>query len=646
MHTLKKFARLYSNKFVSKWLVFGIDLLITTIAFSFTYVLRYNFDFSAVDWGDFQLRLPYVVLIYLIGFLAFKSYVGIIRHTSINDAIRVFNSTTVSLFFLICVSILWKIIDIKSYFYVPFSILIIHNLLTVLALLSSRVLFKLTYFRILERTKEKKNVMIFGAGSSGLITRNTLLKDSILNYKVIGFIDDNPSLVGKTIEGSKVYEPSTVFTQDFIEKKKITEVIISVQMIQPSRKRLIIDNALKYGLRVKSVPPVTDWIGGQLSAKQIRKVKIEDLLGRDSIQLDKEHIRKDLENKTVLISGAAGSIGSEIVRQVYHYKPKKILLLDQSETGLFDIENEIKVMSNHSADIEPIIADVSNAKRMQSVFENWGIDTVYHAAAYKHVPMMERNASEAIQCNVLGTKILADLAGKNNVEKFVMISTDKAVNPTNVMGSSKRIAEIYVQSLNESIESKGGSTKYIITRFGNVLGSNGSVIPTFKKQIDKGGPVIVTHPEITRYFMTIPEACQLVLEAGCMGKGGEIFIFDMGQSVKIVDLAKKMIQLSGLVLGKDIEIKYSGLRDGEKLYEELLNDKEKTISTHHEKIMIAKERQIGLTLIAPEIETLIQLSYGKDDMQMVAQMKHIVPEFVSNHSKYQELDNETSMMAG
>lgn len=469
------------------------------------------------------------------------------------------------------------------------------------------------------------------------MTKNALMQDAVHNFRVVGFIDDNNSLNGKTIEGTKVYSLEEALTQDFISRKGVTELVISVASVSPSRRRKIINDCLRLDIGVKSVPPVTDWIGGELSAKQIRKVNIEDLLGRDSIKLDKEHIYSEIKGKTILITGAAGSIGSEIVRQAYHYKPSRILMVDQSETGLFEIENELKVLKSSGAEVVPVIADVSNEKRMNYVFNEYKVDMVFHAAAYKHVPMMEKNAWEAIQCNVKGSKNLADLSKKYRVKKFVMISTDKAVNPTNVMGASKRIAEMYVQSLNDCTGSEK-CTKFITTRFGNVLGSNGSVIPVFKRQIESGGPLIVTHPDITRYFMTIPEACQLVLEAGIMGQGGEIFIFDMGQSVKIVDLAKKMIQLSGLTIGKDIEIKFSGLREGEKLYEELLNDEEKTIPTHHDKIMIAKDRQIGFEVISQEVDKLIVLSDNWDDMAVVEKMKHIVPEFKSNHSKYEVLD--------
>ena len=645
----RKTACLYSNKFVSKWLVLLIDCLIVFSTLTFTYALRYNFNLSAVNWGEFQAKTPYILVLYLGGFLIFRSYQGIIRHTSLRDALRVSHATVFSFVILFSVTSGIKVRDyytdeemLKSIFYLPYHIIIIHYVLTVFGLLGSRILFKLAYFRVLEKTKIKKNVLIFGAGSSGLITKNTLLRDGDLNYRVMGFVDDNTSLRHKTIEGVKVYPSSEALQSVFLKRKNITDVIISVQNIAPIKKNEIVDACLLFNIDVKSVPPVKNWIGGELSTNQIRQVKIEDLLGREEIEITKENIVAEIQDKTVLVTGAAGSIGSEIVRQAIKYNPQTLILLDQSESGLYEIENELNVMNIENVQIIPFIADVSCIKRLHTIFKEWRVDMIFHAAAYKHVPMMERNPYEAIMCNVLGTKLLADLACKYQVQKFVMISTDKAVNPTNVMGASKRIAEMYVQALNSRSQSSNNlqKTKFITTRFGNVLGSNGSVIPLFKKQIERGGPVIVTHPEITRYFMTIPEACQLVLEAGSMGQGGEIFIFDMGQAVKIIDLAKKMIQLSGLTLGKDIEIKFSGLRQGEKLYEELLNDKEKTKPTHHHKIMIANVREVSYLEIKRQIEDLIDDSVhqSKNDFSIVSKMKEIVHEFISNSSIYERLD--------
>jgi FlaA1/EpsC-like NDP-sugar epimerase len=387
-----------------------------------------------------------------------------------------------------------------------------------------------------------------------------------------------------------------------------------------------------------NVPPVTNWINGELSFKQIKKIKIEDLLEREPIQLDIPLIMQQITGKSILITGAAGSIGSEIARQIVPFHPGKLILLDQNESALYDIELEIEDKFKLK-NVEPVIGDIRNTERMRNVFNTFKPEIVFHAAAYKHVPLMENNPSESILTNVYGTKLIADLSVEFGVKKFVMISTDKAVNPTNIMGATKRIAEIYTQSLNFN-----SNTKFITTRFGNVLGSNGSVIPRFKKQIEEGGPITVTHPEITRYFMTIPEACQLVLEAGTIGNGGEVFIFDMGKSVKIVDLAKKMIKLSGLALGKDIQLVFIGLRPGEKLYEELLNDHENTIPTHNPKIMVAKVKEYDLQTISKDIIELNSLFYTQNNESIVRKMKDILPEFISNNSVYEQLDKDASII--
>jgi len=399
------------------------------------------------------------------------------------------------------------------------------------------------------------------------------------------------------------------------------------------RKQEIVDLCLSHNTKVLNVPPVTNWINGQLSFRQIRKIQIEELLEREPIRLDEDNISKQLNGKTVLVTGAAGSIGSEIVRQIARFNPGMLILLDQAESPLYELEMEC-LEQFPQVKSEVVMGDVRNRQRMENVFRTFRPQLVYHAAAYKHVPMMELNPSESVLTNVLGTKIVADLAVGYKVEKFVMISTDKAVNPTNVMGASKRIAEIYTQSLNNHIS----GTRFITTRFGNVLGSSGSVIPRFRQQIENGGPVTITDPEITRYFMTIPEACRLVLEAGCMGKGGEIFIFDMGKSVKIIDLAKKMIALSGMELGKDIDISITGLRPGEKLYEELLNNTENTVPTHHSKILIAQVKEYNYETVSKDISELVSLFDAQNNVQIVTKMKAMVPEYVSNNSEYEKLD--------
>jgi FlaA1/EpsC-like NDP-sugar epimerase len=499
-------------------------------------------------------------------------------------------------------------------------------------MICSRLAVKAIYFENKNPEREKINVLIYGAGESGIITKRTLDRDAAIKYKVIGFVDDNLKKKGRSLEGIFIYPPAKL--EDLIRENNIDTVVISILNISADRKKEIIETCLQYNVKVLSVPPVSKWINGELSFNQLKTVAIEQLLERDPIKLDVTLIGQQVHDKIVLITGAAGSIGSELARQLLRFHPKKIFLLDNAETPLHEIEMEL-AEKYPPTQFEVVMADVRNPERMNNVFRTFRPQLVYHAAAYKHVPMMENNPSESILTNVLGTKITAELSVEYGVEKFVLISTDKAVNPTNVMGASKRIAEIFTQSLGNTPQCK---TKFITTRFGNVLGSNGSVIPRFKKQIEQGGPVTVTDPNITRYFMTIPEACQLVLEAGCMGKGGEIFVFDMGKQVKIADLARKMIKLSGLTEGRDIQIVFTGLRPGEKLYEELLADAENTLTTHHPQILIGKVKEYGFTEVKDKIEKLITLFDGQNNVEIVSRMKELVPEFKSNNSVFAELD--------
>ncbi len=497
-------------------------------------------------------------------------------------------------------------------------------------MISLRLIFKAVFLELKNPSRTKTNVIIFGAGESGIITKRTLDRDAGMKYKVLSFIDDDEKKWGKTLEGVTISGKEKL--EELLREGNVAHLIISIQNINSKRKEEIVEACLKYNTKILNVPPVSSWINGELSFKQIKKVRIEDLLERTLIQLDQENIKKQTLDKIVLVTGAAGSIGSEIVRQLCQFNPKKIILVDAAESPLYEMELELQNVF-HLRSCEIVIADVRNKERMESIFKKYTPQVVYHAAAYKHVPMMEYHPLEAIHTNVLGSKIMADLSAKYGVEKFVMISTDKAVNPTNVMGASKRIAEMYVQSLN-----KNSNTKFVTTRFGNVLGSNGSVIQLFRQQIEKGGPITVTHPDITRFFMTIPEACLLVLEAGAMGKGGEIFLFDMGRSVKISDLAKKMIRLAGLAIGKDIQIVYSGLRPGEKLFEELLAAKENTLPTHNPQILAGKVREYDYAEVSLSIDALIALLHNQNSTEIVKKMKEIVPEFKSRNSQYEELD--------
>ncbi len=479
--------------------------------------------------------------------------------------------------------------------------------------------------------------MIYGAGQTGIITRHVI--DSSPRTQTVGFFENDKNKVGKVLDGIKIYKASQEEMERLFVEIGVDEVVITVRDISLEDKNDLVDICIKNQVKIRTIPPVDKWVKGELSFNQIKEVNIEDLLGREAINLDKQSVKEDLRGRKVLITGAAGSIGSELVRQVIQYNPDSLILVDQAESELYSIEREIKEL-NSAVKITLYLADITNKDRLSAIFQYHKPHIVYHAAAYKHVPMMESNPSEAILCNILGTKILADLSVLHRVIKFVMVSTDKAVNPTNVMGCSKRIAEIYVQSYNNHLSSASNSTAFVTTRFGNVLGSNGSVIPMFKKQIQNGGPITVTHPEVTRYFMTIPEACQLVLEAGTMGKGGEIFIFDMGKAIKIADLAKKMVHLSGLEPGRDIEIVYTGLREGEKLYEELLNKSESTIPTHHSKIMIAQVKEHSYDEVNKYVDLFNDLVYDKNELKMVALMKELVPEYKSSYSRYEVLDKD------
>lgn len=612
-----------------RWIIFLIDLCICLISLVLAYFVRFNFNIPQIELEASPVVFTIVLGVRAISFYISKIYQGIVKYTSSQDAQRIFMVISIG-------SVIFMMLNILNYkfsngrFIIPFSIVIIEYMATTFLMISLRVMFKALYSEITNSNKEKRNVIIFGAGESGLITKRTLDRDAGTKYKVLAFIDDDFKKSGKKLEGVSIY--GFYKLEELLKENDVAHLIISTQNILPARKQQIINTCLKYSTKVLNVPPISNWINGELSFNQIKKVKIEDLLEREAIQLDKEAIKKRISGKVVLVTGAAGSIGSEIVRQAIRFQPKKIILVDQAESPLYDIELEL-FEKYKGQSYEVVMGDIRNENRMYNLFRTFNPQIVFHAAAYKHVPMMENNPSESILTNVLGTKILADMSVKFNVEEFVMISTDKAVNPTNVMGASKRIAEIYTQALG-----KKSKTKFITTRFGNVLGSNGSVIPRFRQQIESGGPITITHPDITRYFMTIPEACQLVLEAAAIGNGGEIFVFDMGESVKIIDLAKKMILLSGLILDKDIRISYTGLRPGEKLYEELLTSEENTLPTHHKQIMIAKVKEYDFETVSNAVQELIDLFDKQDNLSIVKKMKILVPEFKSNNSIYETLD--------
>lgn len=637
---LRKIILRNSNRFLSRWIVLVFDLLVIFVTYQISIVLGYNFEVSSVPSGLILTKLPFVIIAYLIGFSISKSHVGVIRHTGVSDAYSIFRGGLISLLILSFGSNLAFYYEPQymGFLVVPNSILVIHFLLGIVVLIGTRFAVKILFFRFQTGSKVKATkVMIYGAGASGVITKNTLEHDTSREYDIVCFIDDNPKKIGKSIEGIPILSNEKALSDAFLSKNKAAQVILSIQTgISVKRKNEIVDQCLSLDLEVKVIPPVDSWIQGELSTKQIKSIRIEDLLEREEIKLDSQNVKREIQGKKVLVTGAAGSIGSEIVRQVLHYKPKQVILLDQAESPMYELSLELKnVFKDFEDTAECVIADVRDRLRMERVFQAFSPDIIFHAAAYKHVPLMEDNPYEAVSVNVLGTKNVADLAVEFGVSKFVMVSTDKAVNPTNVMGATKRTAELYTQSLG-SKDSVG--TQFITTRFGNVLGSNGSVIPVFRRQLEKGGPITLTHKDITRYFMTIPEACNLVLEAGSMGHGGEIFVFDMGDSVKIYDLAKKMIKLSGFELGRDVEIVEVGLRPGEKLYEELLTGKESTIETHHPKIMIAQTDKMDGHAIHLSIERVRQALHSNDNIALVSSLKSLVPEFISNNSIYESLD--------
>jgi FlaA1/EpsC-like NDP-sugar epimerase len=615
-----------------RWVIVVLDLFISLFALTLAYLIRFDLKADANtienEWNVLSKSLFLFFALKFIVFYLFKIHKGLVRHTSTEDLKRIFYAlTTCSLLFLIFGIIRYTYFD--GSFLFPMSVLIVEYISSLLILVGSRFLVKLFYLETIKNKEKIENILIYGAGISALITKKTIENDPRNNQKIIGFIDDNLKLAGTRIEGIQVYASSEL--SNLLSEFQVKTVIIAIQNPKLLNQKKIIDTCINLNIQIQKVPNPKSWINGEFSTKQLTKIKIEDLLGRNSILLEKDKVEKELEQKIILITGAAGSIGSGITEQIALFNPKLLILLDQAESPLFDLQFTL-LNDFPELKFELVIGDVCNEIRMQNLFKTFKPQLVFHAAAYKHVPMMEMNPSEAVATNILGTKIIADLSDSFKVEKFVMISTDKAVNPTNVMGASKRIAEMYVENKNKVSE-----TNYITTRFGNVLGSNGSVIPLFQKQIEKGGPITITDERITRYFMTISEACQLVLEAGAMGKGGEIFIFEMGESVKIIELAKKMIALSGLELGRDIDIKIIGLRPGEKLYEELLANEENTLPTHHSKILIAKNRPTTSEQII-YIEELITLIPLQDNQKIVKKMKKIVLEYISNNSIYETLD--------
>ena len=624
------FGKHKSNTLPRYWIL-AVDMLIVIFAYVLAILMLYFKDISAstFDWS----RIWLVPVVYLLAFLISRVYDGMLRYSGFNDIRKIFYACTGALSFLIISKLVVHQISptLATNLYPRYVNIIYHYLITMVAMSLMRFAIRRMYNEVYKNTTGKMNTLIYGAGDGGTMLMRTLSQDTNSKFKIKAFVDDDPKRVGTQINTIKIYSPKVAMTPEFIEKYSIDVMIVAIPSLTQERNKEIIEQGLALNLIVKSIPAFDKWVDGKLSTNQIQDIKIEDLLGRKPIILGKSNVIREINDKVVLVTGAAGSIGSEICRQVMQYNPSKLIMLDQAESPLYDFQFEM----NNTEDFKEkkhrmafVITNVKDPVRMREVFETYHPQVVFHAAAYKHVPFMEENAYEAVYVNVFGTKLVADLSVEYGVEKFVMISTDKAVNPTNVMGATKRIAEIYTQS-------RQGNTKFITTRFGNVLGSNGSVVPLFRKQIEQGGPITVTDRRITRYFMTIPEACSLVLEAGSIGEGGDIFVFDMGEKVRIWDLAEKMRKLAHR---PEIEIIETGLRPGEKLYEEVLANEENTIKTENEKIMHAIVRKYE----AAEVDSMLEKLYAEletcDPMKIVAQMKVIVPEFKSNNSVFSQLD--------
>ena len=630
----------YKIRILPRWFIFLLDLVCIQLCIFFSFILRFNFNLEEVAKYNISFILIASLLLNGVLFYLLKSYSGIIRYTNIEDTFRllIVNSIAAIFYFSINFGVNFFAADINLF---PTSVVVINFFITNFVLITYRLLVRYTfnYYKAVQTETHKVKAAVFDTGEYGLQTKKVINSFPSSNIQVVAFIDDVLSKSGKLMENIPIYNTEEQSFQR-LKDEEVELLIIANRKIPKDQLVTLVDKSLKYGIKVQQVPPIKEWLNGQLGAPQLKDIKIEDLLEREVIKIHNDKIHFELKGKKILVTGAAGSIGSELVRQLINYKPSLIILCDQAETPMHDLHLEI-LEGYPNANVKTYIGDITDAVRMEHLFEIYNPEVVFHAAAYKHVPLMEDNPSIAVLNNVLGTKTLAELSIANHVEKFVMVSTDKAVNPTNIMGATKRIAEIYTQSLfkhlaaNKDPQLKDQITKFVTTRFGNVLGSNGSVIPRFKKQMDKGGPITVTHPEITRFFMTIPEACQLVIEAGVMGQGSEIFVFDMGKPVKIVDLARRIIRLAGKEPDIDIKIKYTGLRPGEKLYEELLNDSENVMPTYHDKIMIAKVAEYDFEIVKQKVAKLINSAKQHYTLETVGLIKDLVPEYTSNNSNYQ-----------
>ena len=628
-----------SNWYFSKgalpyWCLLILDCLIILGSDILVYALNNGMLYTLQNIRPLITAFSLYLLCYIVGFRIFHTYSGIIRYSSFIDLQRVGLSMLIGL--VLIMGLKYGLYSDSWIMAIRMKDIGLAAILATILMCGIRVTVKYLYDFFFHQ-EYAKPVFIYGVKAGGIGLAKSIRNQDVSKYTLVGFVSEVSDIQGRYLMGVRVYPNNEHLVEEMKRRKAHTLLVSPLKNESIRNNPSMVESLLKEGIKICMIPTVQEWDGkSDIDHTQLKEVDIEDLLPRAPIDINLNAIGKLLAGKKILITGAAGSIGSEIVRQIAQFHPQKLILIDQAETPLHDIR---LMMARQFADIEAetIVSDICMKVRMEEIFEMYRPDYVFHAAAYKHVPMMENNPGESIRNNVDGTRIIADLAVKYKTKKFVMVSTDKAVNPTNVMGCSKRICEIYVQSLDKAIKDGKveGITQFVTTRFGNVLGSNGSVIPLFKEQIKRGGPVTVTHPDIIRFFMLIPEACKLVLEAGTMGHGGEIFVFDMGKAVKIVDLAKRMIQLSG---AKDVEIKFTGLRDGEKLYEEVLNENENTQPTIHPKIQIARVREYDYTDACRQVDALVRASVAEDDMQIVRRMKEMVPEFVSKHSVYEILD--------
>jgi FlaA1/EpsC-like NDP-sugar epimerase len=621
----EKIIRVFKNHSLPRWLVFILDSGTVFFSFLIAYMLRFNFEVSALNISTVFRQSYLVLFVYVVFILVFKSYSGMIRHTTIRDTYKIILTNFSALAVLFLVTFLSRKNEWSFLFNIPFSILLIHFGAVTILLFLFRVFVKLFYEFASSSSHKGKNVLIYGSGEMGILVKRLIEGDPKNLYRLKGFIDDDKKIQGKNLDGYPVYSRQ-VLTRDFIEEEDVKVFIIAINNIAPAKKKEVIESMIQFGCEILDTPSFDIWMNGHLEVKNLKKVKFEDILGRDPITLDLDKIQKGLIGKTIMVTGGAGSIGSEIARQLMRFNTKQLIIVDQAETPSFYLGEELK-SKLPDCNFRIVIGDVTRQEYMEEIFRKYKPDIVFHAAAYKHVPMMELHPHEAFRVNVGGTKIISDLSIKYKAEKFVMISSDKAVNPTNVMGATKKICELLVHSQSKR---KGIKTQFITTRFGNVLGSNGSVIPLFNKQIAVGGPVTITHPDITRFFMTIPEACQLVLEAGFMGNGGEIYVFDMGEPVKVLDVAINLIRLSGLEPHKDIKIKVVGLRPGEKLYEELFSIDEPMIHTHHPKISIAQVASYDFETLISKIDMILGSLNKMSEAKVIEEMLEIVPGYTSN----------------